>query len=124
MGDGTTLVMVVDDDPCWREALVQLLELEGLEAISAANGVDALATLRRAPRRPDALVTDLSMPLMNGWQLRIELLRDPALASIPVTVVSGDDLRGVPAAHYLRKPCDPDELIAAVKAMTRIRCAA
>ena len=123
MADGTATVMVVDDDPLWREALLDLLALEGIRGLGAANGAEALGTLRRGAR-PDLVVTDLSMPVMSGWQLLAELLDDPTLASIPVAVVSGEDEpRGLPH-RYLRKTCDPEELLATVRTLTRVRSVA
>jgi CheY-like chemotaxis protein len=121
MVDGMATVMVVDDDPLWREALLDLLALEGIRGMGAANGAEALWSLRRGAR-PDLVVTDLSMPVMSGWQLLAELLRDPTLASIPVAVVSGEDEpRGLPLDRYFRKTCDPEELLATVRELTRAR---
>jgi CheY-like chemotaxis protein len=110
-------VLVVDDDASWREVMVELFEIEGIEATSAANGIEALWKLRRRRLRPDAIVLDLSMPLLSGWQFRDEQLRDPALRDIPVVVVSGDDLGRTRADRYLRKPCSPDELVAVVRSL-------
>jgi CheY-like chemotaxis protein len=124
MVDGMATVMVVDDDPLWREALLDLLALEGIRGVGAVNGADALGTLRGGAR-PDLLVTDLSMPVMSGWQLISELLRDPALAHIPVAVVSGEDDGGaLRVERHLRKTCDPEELLATVRELTRERRAA
>jgi CheY-like chemotaxis protein len=61
------------------------------------------------------------MPRMNGWELRAEMLADPALARIPVVVVSGalvQDPASLQAAAYLRKPYQLDELL---EVLTRLR---
>jgi CheY-like chemotaxis protein len=124
MSDEQATVLVVDDDASWREVVVQLLALEGVDAVAAANGLEALRVLRRGRLRPDAIVLDLSMPLLSGWQFRDEQLRDPSLRDIPVVVVSGDDLGRTCADRYLRKPCTPDELLDAVRSVAAVRCAA
>lgn len=112
-----TRVLVVDDDPLWREAVSLVLGIEGMDVDAAANGADALRRLRRGPP-PDVVLTDLAMPVMSGWQLRAALLRDPVLAALPVVVVSGeDDTRLVRADRCLRKGCDPDELLEAIRAV-------
>jgi CheY-like chemotaxis protein len=124
--DGWTgkVVLVVDDDRAWREVVIALLELEGIRGVGAADGAAALSRLRRRRPLPDAVVSDLSMPVMDGRRLRDEMLREPALAGIPVVVVSGEELGRTPAARYLRKPCTPEELIAAVQELTSRREAA
>jgi CheY-like chemotaxis protein len=118
------VVLVVDDDASWREVVVQLLALEGVTAATASNGLEALRALRRGRTRPDAIVLDLSMPLLSGWQFRDEQLRDPSLRDIPVVVVSGDELGRTRADRYLRKPCSPDELLGALRSLAPLRCAA
>jgi CheY-like chemotaxis protein len=118
------MVMVVDDDAAWRDVVSELLSLEGVEALTASNGLEALRRLRRLPVPPDAIVLDLSMPLLSGWQFREEQLRDPSLRDIPVVVVSGDELGRTRADRYLRKPCSPDELLGALRELAPLRCAA
>jgi CheY-like chemotaxis protein len=117
-------VLVVDDDAAWREVVVELLALEGVPALAAANGLEALRRLRRLSQPPDAIVLDLSMPVLSGWQFRAEQLRDPALREVPVIVCSGDELGRTRADRYLRKPCSPDELIDAVRSLAQLRRAA
>jgi CheY-like chemotaxis protein len=97
-------VMVVDDERDIRRGIADALELEGYEVVEAADGREALQKLRRS-ERPAAIVLDLMMPGMNGWQFRDEQRRDPELAGIPVIVVSarpGDD--GIEADGYVKKP--------------------
>ena len=124
MDDEQGVVLVVDDDPSWREVVVELLALEGVTAVTASNGLEALRRLRRQRLRPDAIVLDLSMPLLSGWQFREEQLRDPALRDIPVVVVSADDLGRLRPDRYLRKPCAPDDLLEALRSLAPLRCAA
>jgi CheY-like chemotaxis protein len=121
---GLGCVLVVDDDAAWREVVVELLALDGVEAVGAGNGLEALRRLRRERLRPDAIVLDLSMPVLSGWQFRDEQLRDPTLRDIPVVVCSGDDLGRTGADRYLRKPCSPDDLLDALRSMAQLRRAA
>lgn len=106
-------VLVVDDDGSVRELLALALQLEGYSTHQAADGLDALVTIRTGPI-PDAIVLDLEMPLMSGWEVRAALLADPALARIPVIVVSSSP-RAVDASRRLPKPFDLDELLAALR---------
>jgi CheY-like chemotaxis protein len=55
------------------------------------------------------------MPVMSGWEFREHQRRDPALAPIPVVVVSGAEASGLGAAGHLRKPFQAEELVAAVR---------
>ena len=61
------------------------------------------------------------MPVMNGWQFRSEQLRDPALAAIPVLVMSASDLAGVSADAHLEKPFQIGALLEAVARLTQRR---
>src|SRR3954470_12387725 len=83
-------VLVVDDDPDIRESVRLVLEDEGYEVEEAADGAAALALLRAATTRPDVILLDLMMPVMNGWQFRAAQLADDDLADIPVIVLSAD----------------------------------
>jgi DNA-binding NarL/FixJ family response regulator len=85
-------VMVADDHRQFREALVALLELDGFEVVGqAADGADAVALVKLL--RPDVVVMDLSMPVLNGLDAT-RMVRD-ALPSTPVVVLTaftGDEL--------------------------------
>src|SRR3989442_11456436 len=63
-----TLVLVVEDDRPVRETLVEALELEGYSVQAVENGRRALQVM--AKRRPDAIILDLMMPTMDGWEFR------------------------------------------------------
>lgn len=105
----TATVMVVDDDADLREALSMVLELEGVQAITACDGADALAKLR-AGERPALILLDLMMPNMNGAEFRSAQQQDPALSGIPVVLISADELAASRVASLdltcLRKPID------------------
>lgn len=109
-------VLLVDDDPHIRDMLVQLLEDEGYNVLSAANGRDAVELLRGARELPRVIVLDLMMPVMNGWEFRATQRQDPSLAPIPVIVLSADHQVPRHAAElqvqaYLQKPVDFDALL-------------
>jgi len=108
-------VLIVEDDFDVRDALSQLLEFEGYLVAGAANGQEAIDHLRSTPP-PTAILLDLMMPIMDGYQFRSELMRDPSLASIPVIVISADSsvaekAARMGAAAYLRKPIEVDALL-------------
>jgi CheY-like chemotaxis protein len=112
-------VLVVEDDDDLRESLVELLQLEGFEVSASANGREALERLR-APGRPSAIVLDLMMPVMSGAEFRAEQLRDPALADIPVLLLTAahDGRRQAEAlrvARYFAKPVAVEALLAALR---------
>ncbi len=107
------VVLVVDDDVSMRDALALSLRLEGYVVHTAGNGLDALLALR-TESRTDAIVLDLEMPVMTGWEFRAAQLGDPALATIPVLVLSASG-RGIAADRRMRKPLALDELLRAVR---------
>ena len=81
------LILVVDDHEAMRGGLVAMLETLGYWTISAKHGQEALALLRSG-KRPALILLDLMMPVMDGRTFRREQLKDPALADIPVVVIS------------------------------------
>jgi CheY-like chemotaxis protein len=124
MGEGQErgkTILVVEDDPLTREALGTLLGGAGFKTRAAADGAEALESLRRGPL-PDLILLDLLMPVMDGWHFRREQQHDPALAAIPVVVCSGTgdaDLHAAAlgAAGFIDKPLDPDQLLEKIRAV-------
>lgn len=114
-------ILVVEDDADTREMLGRFLELEGFRVETAANGRQALERLE-AGAPAAAIVLDLMMPVMDGWEFRREQLRRAALANIPVIVVSAagrERLRQIEADAYLSKPVDLEELRARIVEQVR-----
>jgi CheY-like chemotaxis protein len=113
------VVLVVDDDPDHRAMMREALEDEGYSVETAEHGADGLARLR-AGSRPDLIVLDLRMPVLDGWGFMAELKRDPDLAPIPIVVTTqaGDRvLASAPvSAAYLAKPFEAHRLIETVRA--------
>ena len=114
-------IMVVDDDDEIREALADVLTDEGYEVVGARDGHQALRYLREG-QRPSAILLDLWMPVMDGWQLRHELLSDSTLSDIPVivlTAVRDQRAQGLMVADVLTKPVQLERLLGALDATTR-----
>ena len=83
-------VLVVDDDPEMRTLTRSILEKEGWTVSEAANGIVALEVMRR--ERPSLILLDLAMPEMNGFAFAAEVRRHPEWRSIPIVVLSAQDL--------------------------------
>ena len=106
-------ILVVEDNDDVREMMAVTLELEGHEVSTATNGRDALNQLR-AGQRPCVILLDLMMPVMNGWEFRQAIEKDPVLKSVPVVIVSAataELIHKTAAAAYLPKPLDMDQLL-------------
>jgi len=109
-------ILLVDDDRDQRESLAEVLEQEGYRVSQATNGEAALAALRGGVA-PAVIVLDMIMPVMNGWQFCEAQRADPALARIPVVVMTAaaDLTRSkIEAAQILSKPLTTKRLLAAI----------
>ena len=116
MREGRPQILVVDDDPDILEALSEILEAEGYEVDRARHGQEALARIDQ--RRPDLILLDLMMPVMDGWEFLRLQQRDPKIARVPVIILSALDqarIGDVGAAAALKKPLDFDRLLDLVR---------
>jgi CheY-like chemotaxis protein len=110
-------ILLVEDDADIRTSLADILTDEGYRVRTAANGSEALQQLReRDTPRPALILLDLMMPVMDGWKMREEMLKDSALASIPVVVLSGvidlgHQATALGAAAYITKPFELGSLV-------------
>jgi CheY-like chemotaxis protein len=102
-------VLVVDDDSDIRETLVALFEGEGYSASGAVDGAEGLAQARERP--PDAIVLDLAMPGLDGRRFLEAQRAEPALASVPVVVISASDFAMEGVHLFLSKPFDFNTLL-------------
>ncbi|MEM7118461.1 MAG: response regulator [Chloroflexota bacterium] len=121
------VILVVDDSPTIRKAVSIILEKEGYEVFTAADGVQALSKLNGQSTElngqlPDLILLDITMPHMDGYQVCKIVKGNNATKSIPVVMLSGKDgffnkVRGrmVGSTEYITKPCNPQTLIKAVK---------
>ena len=118
IGQNMKHVLVVDDDPDICDVVQEILESFGYRVETARNGIEALKKLRSGGA-PCLILLDLMMPGMNGFEFRNEQLCDPALASIPVVVISGAGEVAAKAATMgvegLAKPINLDVLLAEVR---------
>jgi CheY-like chemotaxis protein len=80
------IVLVVEDDADVRLELQELLTDEGYRVLVASNGREALSVLEQV--RPNLVLLDLMMPLVNGWDVMAAIATDPMLTDIPVVVLS------------------------------------
>jgi CheY-like chemotaxis protein len=80
-------VLLIDDDFAILDGVSDFLESEGFSVVPASNGLEALNRLRSG-LRVDAIVLDVMMPMMDGWDFRAEQLADPSLRDTPVVVIS------------------------------------
>jgi CheY-like chemotaxis protein len=107
-------VLVVEDDREQRETLCAMLDLEGFGHAEAANGREALDYLNESPA-PCVVLLDLEMPVMNGWEFRVNQLANERLSRIPVVVVTanGQGLgKHFPGGEgFLRKPLKFEKLV-------------
>lgn len=123
MSERPRTVMIVDDDFDVRESITDVLEDEGYCVVSAVDGLDALAVLRRDPP-PDLILLDWMMPRCDGAHFRAQQLQEPALASIPVVLLTADlrvqdKQRSLGTAGFLTKPVQLDDLLTTVERYRR-----
>lgn len=112
-------ILVVEDNPDIREALVAILEMKGYDAISAENGSEALDWLAD-DELFDLIILDLSMPVMDGRQFRSEQLKDPRIKHIPVVIVSAlSDHVDLDADKVMIKPVDVEVLLTTITDILR-----
>ena len=118
-GDGRRgTVLIVEDDVDAREVMQMVLESAGYAVTTASNGLEGVGRLHLQPR-PDVIVCDLMMPVMNGWDFCAAKSRDPEVASIPVVIVSAvakvASRQPSPGDITLAKPLDIDRFLAAIE---------
>ncbi len=116
----TKHILVVEDQEDNRQILRDLLGSADYEMSEAENGVEALAAV--ATRRPDLILMDIQLPIMDGYEVTRRIKADPATRSIPIIAVtsyalSGDEekARGAGCDDFVPKPYSPRALLAKVK---------
>ena len=114
-----SVVLVVDDDPTVREMTERFLVREGFSVVTAEGGREGLKLAREL--HPAAMTLDVMMPDIDGWTVLAAIKGDPALADIPVILMTilDEKNRGysLGAADYMVKPVDRDRLAAVLRAI-------
>ncbi len=115
---GTSRVLLVEDHADTRQMYAEFLGID-FDVATAADGEEALRMMRE--RAPDVIVTDLSLPGMDGFELIASVREDATLKRIPIICLSGyggyeheQRARAAGCNRILQKPCMPDELAAVV----------
>jgi CheY-like chemotaxis protein len=114
--DGGFLILVVEDDHDIRELLRLMLEGDGYRVIEAENGLQGMEAARR--HEPDAILMDMSMPIMDGCQSIRRIREQPGLAAVPIiacTAYNRWEWRGkailAGCTDFLPKPLEADKLL-------------
>ncbi|MGE0267088.1 MAG: response regulator [Candidatus Omnitrophota bacterium] len=120
MNEKKTRLLIVEDSQDLQVLNRELFESEGYEVLSAFNGQEALEVLREKTARPDLILLDLMMPVMDGPTFREKQLADPDLSGIPVIVLTADGNAHAKAARLnaadsLNKTTGLDELLQVVR---------
>jgi CheY-like chemotaxis protein len=121
----TGQVLVVEDDPSVASLVQAALEMEGYGVQTASNGQEALTQVERQPDLPSLVITDLRMPVMDGWEF-LRTFRQRWGGEVPVVIMtatyapaSSDDARQ--AAAVLHKPFDLETLLDTVGSLVASR---
>lgn len=114
-------ILVIDDEELIRRLIVEIIELEGFEAISAEHGLQGVEFAKTY--HPDLIICDVTMPYLDGLGTLAALRKDPQTASIPFIFLTAkidhSDIRqgmNLGADDYLPKPVGRDELVTAIRA--------
>ncbi|QKZ07238.1 MULTISPECIES: twitching motility response regulator PilH [Pseudomonas] len=115
-------ILIVDDSPTEMYKLTGMLEKHGHEVLKAENGADGVALARQ--EKPDAVLMDIVMPGLNGFQATRQLNKEPETAHIKVIMITTKDqetdrIWGTRqgAKDYLTKPVDEETLIRTLNAV-------
>ncbi len=113
-------ILVVEDTEDNRQILRDLLGMAGYEMVEAHDGAQGVAMA--AEHRPDLILMDIQMPVLDGYEATRRIKADPALAAIPIVAVtsyalSGDEQKARDAGcnDYIAKPYSPRQMLAKVR---------
>ena len=114
-------IMVVDDDPALRQALSLRLRANNYDTVNVCDGYSAIAMAQK--ERPHLIILDLGLPAGDGFAVLKHLQQYPALALIPVIVLTARDPAGneeraleAGAVSFFQKPADNEELLGVIRA--------
>ncbi len=119
----TTTVLAVDDSRTIRDMLSHYLSQAGFDVISAEDGADGIEKLNDS--NPDVIITDINMPIMDGFEFIDNVRRGDKHSRLPILVLTTessqekkDRARLAGATGWIVKPFDPEKLVAAVRKVT------
>ncbi len=117
-------ILLVDDDADLVAVMKGVLESKAYEVIAAYNGKEGLEKARK--EKPDLIILDIMMPVMDGFDFADQFGKDPTLSKIPViALTSFSQSLGQPFAfevsEYVQKPLKPKDLIAKVEARLKTK---
>ena len=114
------LILAVEDQEDNMQILRDLLTSAGYQIIEAENGKDALAAVTK--RRPDLILIDIQIPIIDGYEVTRRIKADPALRSIPIIAVTSHALtegerkaRDAGCDDFVAKPYSPRQLLAKIR---------
>ena len=115
-------ILLVDDEPMWLDAMRIVLKEEGYRTIMVTSGEEALLKLQR--RKPDLIMADVRMPVMNGFDLYQKIREIPKMARVPIVFMSSIDdyyakrtAKELGAQGYVTKPHLSEDLKKSVKSL-------
>ncbi len=115
--DGQGTILIIDDDQMTRNIIAHYLMQAGMNVELVSNGQEGLKLAKKI--KPQAIILDIFMPSMDGWQVLQALKEDPDLAEIPVILATVDDLKqrgfALGASDYLQKPIKRETLLKTIK---------
>ena len=118
-GSSNSHILLVDDDQVLLEYFERAMQRTGYRVTTAADGARALELLRQEDLDIDAVLLDLKMPGLSGWEVLAEIKSDASLALIPVIIISGEDehmrAMSLGVSDYLIKPIERDALLRALR---------
>jgi CheY-like chemotaxis protein len=111
-------LLIVEDDEAIRQMMQDVLEIEGYEILSAADGGEGIKLLNSSSETPCVIILDMMMPNVNGWQFLDEQRVNPKFSGIPVIVCSAytESAKAVRPSAFVEKPVQLPKLTQAVKA--------
>jgi two-component system alkaline phosphatase synthesis response regulator PhoP len=125
MPESRANILVVEDNADEAQMISMILEPEGYRVTRAANGQEGLTAVEAA--KPDLIILDVMMPILDGFAMCAKLREDPDLSDIPVILLTAvadrvrdtkyplDGVLRAEAEEYLEKPVDPESLLATVR---------
>ncbi len=118
-----TMVMVVDDSVTVRKVTTRLLERNGMEVVTAKDGVDAIAQLQ--DHKPDVMLLDIEMPRMDGFEVASLVRHDENLKNVPICMITSrtgqkhrERAMSIGVNEYLGKPFQEKELLSTIEKLT------